>query len=156
IGNGPAIVNLLPPLPPQFLSSPQDTTIAIGQTATFHVSTTCGTPFSLQWYRGNSGDTNNPLAGATTSTFTTPALFADTTYWARMSFAGGTVDSASATVFIANGPIADSGALTACDRTFNRPAAPGLLSGSNVFYKTFVFQVATDGTYTFSLSSSFA
>jgi hypothetical protein len=155
IGNGPAIVNLLAPLPPQFLSSPQDTTIPSGQSAALHVSTTCGTPFTLQWYRGNSGNTNSPIAGATGFTYTTPNLFSNTTYWARMTHAGGAVDSGAGTVFVANGPVGDIGALTVCDHTFNRPSGPGQLSGSFVFYKTFVFQPAVDGNYTFVITNNF-
>jgi len=53
IGGGPAIVGLPAPLPPMFLSGPQDATIWPMQTAALHVSTTCGTPITLQWYRGN-------------------------------------------------------------------------------------------------------
>jgi len=155
IGNGPAIVGLPAPLPPMFLSSPQDTTIWAMQTAALHVSTTCGTAFTLQWYRGNSGDTNNPIAGATGFTYVTPLLFTNTTYWVRLTHAGGTADSGAATVFVTSGLVGDTGALTECDHKFIRPEAPGQLSGSSVFYKTFVFQVTTDGTYTFSVNGNF-
>ena len=153
IGGGPAIVNLLPALPTQFLSSPLDTTIASGQTATLAVSATCGSPFSLQWYRGPSGNTNNPISGATGFTFTTPALTANTTYWVRMVSTSVTNNSGEATVFIGTSPIQQGGALTACDRSFVRPAAPGVLSAQSCFYKTFVYRVATSGQYTFSLST---
>jgi hypothetical protein len=154
IGGGPAIVNLVAPLPPEFLSSPLDTTITPGQTTTLSVSTTCGTPFSLQWYNGNSGDTSAPISGATGFSYKTPALFANTNYWVRMTYSGGHSDSGSATVFVTTGPITDSGVLTACDRAFNRPEAAGILSGSNCFYKAFVFRVATDGAYTFSIQTT--
>jgi len=72
-----------------------------------------------------------------------------------MTHAGGTVDSGAATVFLTSGQVSDSGALTDCDHKFNRPSGPGQLSGSMVFYKTFVFQVTTDGTYTFSVGGNF-
>jgi hypothetical protein len=151
IGGGPAIVNLVPALPPQFLSSPQDTTILPGQKATLNASMTCGTPFTLQWYQGLSGDVSTPISGATTSSYTSPALSTDTSYWTRMTFSGGHADSATANVFVTTGPISQSGELNACDRTFNRPASAGVLSGLNCFYKTFVFRVPTDGSYTFSV-----
>lgn len=153
IGGGPAIVNLLPALPPQFLSSPLDTTITSGQTATLAVSATCGSPFSLQWYRGRSGDTSSPIGGATGFSFTTPALTANTTYWVRMVSTTSTNNSSEATVFIGTSPIQQAGALTACDRTFVRPASPGVSSGQTCFYKTFVYRAATSGSYTFSLST---
>src|SRR5882724_5935406 len=101
------------------------------------------------------GDTNNPIAGATGFTYVTPILFTNMTCWARMTHAGGTVDSGAATVFLTSGQVSDSGALTDCDHKFNRPSGPGQLSGSMVFYKTFVFQVTTDGTYTFSVGGNF-
>jgi hypothetical protein len=154
IGGGPAIVNLLTPLPPQFLSSPLDTTIASGQAATLAVSATCGAAFRLQWYRGPSGNTNTPIPGATGFTYTTPALTSNTTYWVRMVAATATNNSGDATVFIGANPIHQAGALTACDYTFNRPAARGVLSGSNCFYKLFVHRISTTGQYTYSLSTT--
>jgi len=149
IGGGPAIVNLLPSLPPMFLSGPQDTTVLNGQTATLKVSTTCGTPFSLQWYRGESGNTSLPVAGGTGFNLTTPSLFANTKYWVRMTHAGGTMDSGAATVYVVNGPVSAAGTITDCDRRF--PVEPGL-PNNNPFYKTFVFTVATDGNYTFAVN----
>ncbi len=154
IGGGPAIVNLLSALPPQFLSSPFDTTIPSGQTATLGVSATCGAPFKLQWYRGPSGNTAKAIAGATGFTYTTPALTSNTTYWVRMTASTATNDSGQGTVFIGVNPIQQGGTLTACDHMLNRPSAPGVLSGSNCFYKTFVYRVSTSGQYTFSLSST--
>jgi VCBS repeat-containing protein len=154
MGGGPAIVNLLTPLPPQFLSSPLDTTIASGQTATLAVSATCGAPFTLQWYRGPSGNTNSPIPGATGFTYTTPALTSNTTYWVRMVAATATNNSGEGTVYIGTNPIRQSGALTACDHTFIRPAARGVLSGSNCFYKLFVHRISTTGQYTYSLSTT--
>src|SRR5262245_23832288 len=154
MGGGPAIVNLLTPLPPQFLSSPLDTTIASGQTATLAVSATCGAPFTLQWYRGPSGNTNTPIPGATGFSYTTPALTSNTTYWVRMVAATATNNSGEGTVYIGTNPIHQSGALTACDRTFNRPAAPGVLSGSNCFYKLFVHRISATGQYTYSLNTT--
>ncbi len=154
IGGGPAIVNLLTSLPPAFVSSPIDTTILSGQSATLRVSTTCGTPFTLQWFRGQSGDTSNPIAGATGFGFTTPALTASTTYWVRMIATGVTNNSAAATVFIGTNPVQQGDVLASCDRRFDRPATATTVSGLNCVYKPFVFRVSTSGTYTFSLASS--
>ena len=152
IGGGPAIVNLLSPLPPMFLSNPQDTTILTGTTATLSVSTTCGTPFTLQWYEGVSGDTSKPLAGKTGFTFTTPTLVAEKKYWVRMTYAGGTIDSGTATVYITSGPIFASGTFTECDRRM--PGEPGQ-PNTNHFYKTFVFTCSQDGTYNFDVNGAY-
>jgi hypothetical protein len=154
IGGGPAVVNLTAGLPPQFVSGPYDRTILNNTATTLAVATTCGTPFTLQWYRGTPGFPTNAIATATNSTYTTPALASDTTYWARMIFAGGTNDSQQATVFVVNGAVSTSGTLSACDHTFNRPSAAGVLSGQNCPYKLFTFTPSVAGTYTFSTTPS--
>ncbi len=93
------------------------------------------------------------MAGATGFNFFTPALVADTKYWARMTYAAGHVDSAAATVYVTAGPISASGVFTECDRKFDRPVAPAQLSGSNSYYKTFAFTVPVDGNYTFTANA---
>ena len=87
---------------PCITSHPGGTTINAGQTATLSATVT-GAGLSFQWYRGTSGDTSAPVPGANAASFTTPALNATTAYWLRVSNAGGTMDSASATVTV-NGP----------------------------------------------------
>ncbi len=87
-------------VPPSITSHPANPTITSGSSATLGV-TASGTPvFTYQWYRGTSGDTSAPIAGATSSTFTTPALNATTRYWVRVSNAVGAADSATATVAV--------------------------------------------------------
>jgi hypothetical protein len=46
------------------------------------------------------GDTSQPVAGATSALFTTPALSAATSYWVRVSNVGGSRQSSTATVAI--------------------------------------------------------
>ncbi len=77
---------------------PAASTIVGGQTGNLAVTASAATGY--QWYRGNSGDTTNPISGATASSFTTPALFLTTTYWVRVTGTGGTVDSNAATVTV--------------------------------------------------------
>jgi autotransporter-associated beta strand protein len=153
IGGGPAIVTLHASAPPAFISSPQDKTILTNTSATLSASMTCGTPFTLQWYQGFSGDTNAPIGGATSSSYTTPLLQSNTTYWLRMTYAGGTNDSGAATVYVVTGSVTANGVISGCERTFNRPATASTLSGLQCFYKTFVFTPPVDGTYTISASS---
>jgi len=51
-----------------------------------------------QWYRGESGDTSNPIPGANIATYTTPAQTEASAYWVRVSGAGGMSDSRTAWV----------------------------------------------------------
>jgi hypothetical protein len=90
---------------PPFISSmatsqPQSQTITIGQTATLAVSAIGSGPFSYQWYRGTTGNTQFPVDNATSRTFTTPALQSTETYWVRVSNGCGTADSNAATITV--------------------------------------------------------
>ena len=60
-----------------------------------------GDALTYQWYSGNSGDTANPVAGATGSTFTTSALTVNTNFWAQISNPDGTADSDTAVITVA-------------------------------------------------------
>lgn len=87
---------------PAIASQPGGATIQSGQTANL-IATVLGSGVSYQWYRGNSGDTSDPVAGATSASLTTPALTATMTFWLRATNAGGSMDSSEATVTV-NGP----------------------------------------------------
>jgi hypothetical protein len=87
-------------VPPSITLHPSNPTITSGSSATLGV-TASGTPlFTYQWYQGTSGDTSTPITGATSSTFTTPALNSTTRYWVRVSNGVGAADSATATVTV--------------------------------------------------------
>ena len=60
--------------PPGISTQPQSQTIASGQTATMSVVATGAQPLAYQWYAGASGNTASPIGGATSSSYTTPAL----------------------------------------------------------------------------------
>ena len=60
-----------------------------------------GDALTYQWYTGNSGDTANPVAGATTGTLTTGALTASTNFWAQVSNPDGTANSDTAVITVA-------------------------------------------------------
>lgn len=84
--------------PPLISGHPQSQTISPGQTVTLSVAAT-GTsgPFTYQWFVGLSGNTNNPIAGATTSSFTvTPGT--TTSYWVRVTSGCGSANSNTATI----------------------------------------------------------
>jgi hypothetical protein len=84
---------------------PQGSTITSGASATMSVtaSQTTSSPMTYQWYRGVSGDMSAPVAAATSTSFTTPALTATTSYWVRVSCGICTpADSQTATVNVCN------------------------------------------------------
>ncbi len=84
---------------PSLAIEPQSQSIQSGQTATLSVTATGATPLSYQWYQGSSSDTSTPVGG-NTSSFTTSALTATTSYWVRVSNSCGHADSATAIVSI--------------------------------------------------------
>lgn len=74
------------------------TTVAPSAASVLTVVAT-GTSLSYQWYRGNSGDTSNPISNATSaSTTVNPAT--TTSYWVRISNSCGTLDSVKVTVTV--------------------------------------------------------
>ncbi len=86
-------------LPPIVTSQPSSLTLSPGNTASFTVAAS-GTSIAYQWYEGNSPDLSAPVPGATSNTFTTPALSATRSYWVRVSNSGGFVNSPTVTATI--------------------------------------------------------
>jgi predicted extracellular nuclease len=89
---------------PTITTQPQDTTVATGGTATLSVTASGTGPLTYQWYAGTSGDTGNPISGATASSYTTPPLAATMSFWVRVSGPGGHADSTTATVTVTDVP----------------------------------------------------
>ncbi|MBI1765298.1 MAG: cadherin-like domain-containing protein, partial [Acidobacteria bacterium] len=145
--SGPGPLTVDPPPPLGILNNPLDATLQPGQSTTLRVATQGRAPKAYQWFQGQSGDTAQLSAGATGTSFTTPALFADTSYWVRVSDSATSVDSGTATVFVTTGPITSGGVLTACD---DRLGA----NGQGVPFKLFRFRVSTAGSYRFQLNTS--
>ncbi len=82
---------------PVISSQPQSQTVAEGAPATLTVS--ASNVQSYQWYRGNSGDTSQPITGATNDSLTTGALSAGNhSFWVRLTNVNGHTDSATATI----------------------------------------------------------
>jgi hypothetical protein len=88
---------------PAITAQPVATSIASGGTAQLSVGVS-GTAPSIQWYRGVSGITTDPVAGATSALFTTPALTATTSFWARATNPAGFVNSNAAVVTVTADP----------------------------------------------------
>jgi uncharacterized protein (TIGR03437 family) len=87
--------------PPSITSHPVSQPISSGQTVTLSVAATGTAPLTYQWYRGQSGDTSSPIAGATSGSYTTPALTSSARFWVRVSNTCGDVNSNAATISLA-------------------------------------------------------
>ncbi|HJT18207.1 MAG TPA: SBBP repeat-containing protein, partial [Thermoanaerobaculia bacterium] len=87
-------------VPPSITAQPQSQTINLNQAASMNVAAT-GTSLTYQWYLGISGTTSSPVGGATSTSYTTPALINTTRYWVRVTGSSGSSDSNTATITIA-------------------------------------------------------
>jgi hypothetical protein len=85
---------------PVIFSHPASQTISSGATATMSVSASGTAPLTYQWYQGTSGSVGSPIGGATSSSYTTPALSTTTQYWVRVSNSQGSADSNTATITV--------------------------------------------------------
>jgi hypothetical protein len=124
---------------PTITAQPQGTTVNNGQTATLSVTAT-GAPLSYQWYIGAAGNTAQPIAGATSASYTTPPMSATTSYWVRATGCT-TADSTSATVTVCAPPAITSGPTPDTQRY---PNTWGWMlmtaSGTNLTYQWFTGQ----------------
>ena len=90
--------------PPAITTQPAAaTTVNAGSKAVLSVGAS-GTSPSYQWYTGAAGNTANPIAGAVAATYTTPALLTTSSYWVRVTNAGGGVNSGTAVVTVIEPP----------------------------------------------------
>jgi hypothetical protein len=64
--------------------------------------TATGTTPAFQWYLGDSGDLTNPVAGATSASYTTAALAITSRFWVRVSNSASPVNSNTVTVKVAD------------------------------------------------------
>lgn len=93
----------LAPLMPLVATQPRSQIIEPGQAAVLTVTASGQPQLSYQWYRGRSGSTANPIAGATANVYDTGSLSASAEYWVRVTNTHGSTDSATATVALAPG-----------------------------------------------------
>jgi hypothetical protein len=123
---------------PQATQQPSSTTIVSGTSATLtFAANTAGVTY--QWYLGTSGTTASPISGATSSTYTTPALTSTTSYWARAtSSCGRTVDSATATVSMCQAPAATMNTGSQWLTRGNSITLQSTGSGTNITYQWYI------------------
>jgi ubiquitin len=84
---------------PKITVQPTSVSINSGETATLSVTAT-GSSLIYQWYAGLSGDTDNPVSGANSASFTTEPLTSDGSYWVSVSNNCDTAYSGSAMVTV--------------------------------------------------------
>jgi hypothetical protein len=94
---------------PRINTQPVSQMINSGATATLSVAATGDPTLTWQWYRGESGITTDPIAGATSATYTTPALTTAASYWVAVSnqpsaCTDRTTNSATASITICTPP----------------------------------------------------
>ena len=85
---------------PSITTQPASQEVQSGTAVVLSVAAS-GDDLTYQWYTGNSGDTPNPVAGATGGTLTTGALTTSTNYWAQVTNAGGSANSDTAVITVA-------------------------------------------------------
>lgn len=73
---------------------PVSTTINSGSTVTLNVVASGTAPFTYQWYQGPLTSTTTPV-GTNSASFTSPALFANTSYWVKVTNAANTAGAIS-------------------------------------------------------------
>lgn len=91
-------------LAPSIATQPMDVNIAANGSTVLSVSSNSHGLLTYQWFIGNSGDTSQPVAGADSATFTTPAIAATAHYWTRITSPYGSVDSRTVTVRVVAPP----------------------------------------------------
>jgi alpha-tubulin suppressor-like RCC1 family protein len=85
------------PVAPAITIPPAARTVPYGSSARLDVSATGGF-LSYQWFLGPSGDTSQPVPGATSATVLTRPVVTPLAYWVRVTNPIGSVDSPAATI----------------------------------------------------------
>lgn len=102
--------------------------INYGLKTTLSVAATSSTTTTYQWYQGESGDTSNPVIGATSATLTTTELTANTTFWVRATSADGSTDSTATLIRVLPSVNANLSALKITPGTLTPVFNPGIRS----------------------------
>ena len=84
-----------PSIGPTIATQPASTTISFGQTATFNVAATGTAPLSYQWLQNGVA-----ISGATSATYTTPAMTTGSSFAVKVSNATGSVTSEQAALSV--------------------------------------------------------
>jgi uncharacterized repeat protein (TIGR02543 family) len=88
---------------PVITTNPLTQTIATGSSVTLTVTATAFPLPTYQWYLGASGDEGSPIASATSSSYTTPALISAASYWVKVTNIVSSASSTTAVISVAYG-----------------------------------------------------
>ncbi len=137
-------VVVLPNSPPIFTAQPTATQpVNYGATTTLTITVTGNPTPTLQWYQGLSGDTSTPVSGATSASFTTPAVTANINYWARATNSVASTDSNTAAITVVLSTNANLSALVPNSGSLSPTFASGTTS-----YKVAALNTTTSITFT--------
>jgi len=136
VNSATATITVNPP-PPSITTEPLSQTINSGQTAMLSVVAT-GSNLTYQWYQGSSASQTNPISGATSSSYTTPALTATTSYWVQVSNSGGTANSTTATITVIQPPMITTQPLSQTISTGLTATLSVVATGTNLTYQWYV------------------
>ena len=84
--------------PPVIQTQPEDVYVSPTSSADLRVRLASGGLCTYQWYRGESGDTSDPVPGATSPGMRATATTVAVPFWVRVSNACGSVDSVTARI----------------------------------------------------------
>ncbi len=85
---------------PEIAAPPVETQIRLGRSAIFQVRATGAGHLTYQWYRGSSGDTSQPVPGATAALLVSLPLHSSASFWVRITDAEGATDSPTARALV--------------------------------------------------------
>ena len=94
------LIGLKYPGNPIIVRQPQPQRVRSGEKAALSVVATGGVAVSYQWHRDKTGDTTNPIPGATNASFTTPPLVIDTRFWVKVTTSVGSANSSAALITV--------------------------------------------------------
>jgi hypothetical protein len=81
-------------------SQPQSQVIRSGSSITLSVKNESAGGAKYQWYNGHTGFASSPIAGATSASWTSPAITSSQEYWVRVTNGCGSADSQTAVITV--------------------------------------------------------
>jgi subtilisin-like proprotein convertase family protein len=81
---------------------PTSTEVLFDETVSLSIQASGGEPITYQWYSGETGDTSNPIPGASSSSYVTPPLQSDMQIWVRATGSETSIDSVTSALTVVN------------------------------------------------------